>query len=159
MNFYAENRYWLNRFIGDFINDNQQFFNNNHIIVSDLKSFTDRLNRHVREDRQEHFHNVIRKFKPVLSNYVLQVQEELVGQSWNPPHEFNKLLVSSLFRKYIKECDPEDQFDINKIQFDLVEVTRSGSRSNKRYFLIACDIADTINFGMSYGTLKVLDAI
>lgn len=153
MDFKVNNRYWLNQFIQDFIDYNKSFLLCNNTSSYDIDTF---LNKFVYKDSvkdkdKENLINILHKYKSILSDCILRTKYSNL-----------KYDIIRKFYNFIKEKDPDNQLDLNKIKFELVNLTTSSFppfSSTLGYYLIVCDIDDSINFELIYGTLKVINKI
>ena len=62
------------------------------------------------------------------------------------------------FFDFKKKCDKENQLGLKDVKFDLIDLSEGIESYDKHYYLIACDINKEIDFELSYGTFKVLNA-
>lgn len=151
MDFKVNNRYWLNRFVQDFLESEKSFLNYHFATCYKIDDFENRFlyKNSVNEGDRHYFKKVLNKYKYVLSNNILHIRR----------HETRKEDIVRKFYDFVKKKDPENKLDLRRIRFDVLDLTTYMFSFGPKYYLILCDMDKSIDFELIYGTLKVMNEI
>lgn len=157
MDFKINNRYWLNKFIQDFIDYKKPVYNGFHISCFEVKDFEKKFVLKDRIDKkyQKQFVDTIKLYQDLSVNCILAIKQN----PWHPETDLTKLDIIRHFYQYTLWKDPHNELDLNKIKFELLRINFGSIASDFECYLIVCDINKSINFELIYGTMKIINGI
>ena len=150
MSFTLNNRYWLNMFVRDFLETEKRIFEWKGARILSITEFKDRYvyTNHTGEREEKYFELIIRKYNSCLSDSIIVTKRNI-----------EKFDIATDFFDFKKKCDKENQLGLKDVKFDLIDLSEGIESYGKHYYLIACDVDKEIDFELTYGTLKIINAI
>lgn len=150
MDFKVNNRYWLNKFIEDFIENKMRIFEWQRVRVFSINDFGIKfVYKNWRSDREEkYFESILRKYKSCLSDFIFVTKESV-----------KKHDLFMEFSNFKNECDIQNQIGLKDVKFELIDLSEGLKSYGQHYYLIVCDIDKSINFELIYGTMKIINGI